>query len=240
MPPKKSRRGVCHSLILWRAPTRRIATMVETRVAKRMGKKTSAGLLAPACILNAIILVGIRVSPLALMARNMIMASEALSGSLLSSCRRFMVSSPRGVAALSNPNRLAEILIKILPIAGSPWGIEGNNVRSRGLIPLAIRGISPLFSPTLMSPIQKQSTPVRARAISNAVCADWKVACSMVLNIVRSPWKTQRTTPASKADAKKATKRKSRGPIALFCFSRIPSPFLGVAYRSISLCKDGI
>ena len=164
------------------------------------------------------------------------MASEALSGSLLSSCRRFMVSSPRGVAALSSPSRLAEILIKILPMAGSPCGIEGNSVRSRGLIPLAIRGMSPLFSPTLISPIQKQRTPVRARAISKAARADSKVACRMVLKMVRSPWKMHRTHPASKAETKKATKRKSRGPIALFCLSRIPSPFLGVACRSGSLC----
>ena len=68
---------------------------------------------------------GMRVSPLALMVRNMIIASEAVSFLGLRVCSSFIVCSPNGVAALSSPSRLALKFISMVPSTGAPLGRVG-------------------------------------------------------------------------------------------------------------------
>ena len=61
---------------------------------------------------------GIIVRPDVLMTRNMIWALLAVSFLAFSSCMLLMAFKPIGVAALSNPNILAEKLSSSWPVAG--------------------------------------------------------------------------------------------------------------------------
>ena len=91
---------------------------VAKKVAKRIGKNTSEGCAAPPAALNAITETGINVNPEVFKTKNMIWALLAVSFDELVACSSFIALRPRGVAALSNPNILAEKFIIILPIAG--------------------------------------------------------------------------------------------------------------------------
>ena len=90
--------------------TASMATNVDENVASIIGRKTSDGLAAPICARYIMIVIGIRVNPEALMQRNIIIGLLAESFSVFSSCSCCIAFSPIGVAALSSPSRLAEIL----------------------------------------------------------------------------------------------------------------------------------
>ena len=83
-----------------------------------IGRNTSDGLAAPSCALYIMIVIGISVSPEALMHKNMIIGLLADSLSVLNSCNCCIAFNPIGVAALSSPSKLAEKFIKIEPVAG--------------------------------------------------------------------------------------------------------------------------
>ena len=83
-----------------------------------MGRKTSEGFAAPICARYIMIVIGISVNPEALIQRNMIIGLLADSLSVLNSCNCCMAFNPIGVAALSNPNRLAEKFMKMEPVTG--------------------------------------------------------------------------------------------------------------------------
>ena len=76
------------------------------------------GLAAFAADLKAMILTGINVKPDACKHKNMICALEATDLFGLISCKLSIAFNPKGVAALSNPSKLAEKFIIICPIAG--------------------------------------------------------------------------------------------------------------------------
>ena len=110
----------CSRLIRWRIDTMVSAATVAVKVAIMQGMKMSVGLAAGGltAALIAMMLTGINVRPEACRARNMIWALDARSFSGLSSWRLCMAFSPKGVAALSRPSRLAEKFIIICPMAG--------------------------------------------------------------------------------------------------------------------------
>ena len=95
-----------------------MATKVEINVANIIGKKTSDGLAAPSCARYIMIVMGISVSPEALMQRNIIIGLLAVSFSRLNSCNCVIAFNPIGVAALSNPKRFADKFMKIEPVTG--------------------------------------------------------------------------------------------------------------------------
>ena len=63
-------------------------------------------------------LTGINVRPDVLRTKNMIIGLLAVSFFRLRVCSCSMAFSPKGVAALSRPNILAAMFIKILPVTG--------------------------------------------------------------------------------------------------------------------------
>lgn len=162
-------------------------TIVATDVAMRIGMKISVGLDAPPCARYIIMLIGIRHKPDELSTRNMIIASVAVSFRLLSDCISCMARSPIGVAALSRPSMLAEIFMKMAPIAGCPFGIPGKSREKNGLISLPKNSITPARSPIFIIPSHKVSTPVSPREISNAKAAWEKELFMMSLHTARSP-----------------------------------------------------
>lgn len=87
-------------------------------VASKMGTKTSVGWTALQALRTARMLVGIMVSPLVFSTKNIIMGLVAVSFFVFSSCICAIAFSPVGVAALSNPNILDAMFIKIDPITG--------------------------------------------------------------------------------------------------------------------------
>ncbi len=150
-------------------------------------------------------LTGIRVSPDAFSTRNMIMALLAVSLSLFSSWSWVIALSPRGVAALSSPSRLAAIFIIMDPLAGWPLGISGNSRLKSGPTAFDIRLTIPPDSPTFISPIHRVITPVSPRDISNPVLAMSKVLFIISGKIDTSPMKIKRNSPTIKAMIKNAT-----------------------------------
>ncbi len=151
-------------------------TMVAINVAKRMGIKTSVGLAAPACTRYIMMLIGIKQRPEALSTKNIIIASVAVSLSLLSVCSSCIALRPIGVAALSRPSILADTFIKIEPMAGWPFGTPGKRRQNSGDINRPKKPITPPRSPIFINPIQRESTPVNPNAISKAVEAEEKEA----------------------------------------------------------------
>src|SRR5204863_1911321 len=95
-----------------------IAAIVAANVAIMQGIKISVAFLAPEAERNAIILTGINVSPEACRHKNIICALDAFTLSGFSSCKLSIALMPNGVAALSNPRRLAEKFIIMWPLAG--------------------------------------------------------------------------------------------------------------------------
>ena len=90
-----------------------MAANVATNVTIMQGIKMSVGFAAFAEARTAIMLTGIKVGPHACKERNMIWAFEATVLLGLSSWRLSIVFNPKGVAALSKPNKFAEKFIII-------------------------------------------------------------------------------------------------------------------------------
>ena len=147
---------------------------------------------------------GISVSPEALMQRNMIIGSLAESFCVFSSCNSFMAFSPIGVAALSKPNRLAEMHMKIEPVAGWSFGIPGKSLLNTGAVNRAKACITPPFSPIFMMPSQRARTPVSPRDISNPVFAEAKEALMIWVKTSVSPPMANLQSATTKAIRKKA------------------------------------
>ena len=101
------------------------------------------------------------VNPEAFKTKNIICAFVAVSGFGFKVCNSFMAFNPIGVAALSNPNILAEIFIIIDPIAGCPFGTSGNNLENNGDTNRVIIRMAPPSSPTFIKPSHKHKAPVK-------------------------------------------------------------------------------
>src|ERR1700730_4262098 len=93
--------------------TTAMAVMVAMNVAIMQGMKTLVGSFDFRITRCAMMLTGINVRPDACSTMNMICELEAVSFSGFTSCKLCMAFKPNGVAALSNPNRLAEKFIII-------------------------------------------------------------------------------------------------------------------------------
>lgn len=169
-----------------------IPTSVEMNVAIRIGRKTSVGLAAPAWARYIIIEMGMKHSPDALSIRNIIIASVAVSFSLLSVCSSCMAFSPKGVAALSRPSMLADTFMKMDPMAGCPFGTPGNRRQNNGDISRPKKPITPARSPIFIRPSHNDRMPVRPREISNAVAAELKDEPIISPHIPTSPQNTDR------------------------------------------------
>ena len=90
-----------------------ILEIVVMYVPTTQGMKISEGLDAPKMALCAMMESGIICKPDVCKTKNIICALEAVSLLGLSSCKLCMAFKPNGVAALSNPNILAEKFIII-------------------------------------------------------------------------------------------------------------------------------
>src|SRR5690606_31682252 len=126
-----------------------------THEASAAGTMMMAGSSAPACARKAIAVAGKRVAQALLSAKNVIMAGEAAPGSSFSSCSCSMAFSPKGVAALASPSRLAVMLRATEVSAGCPLGTSGNSGRSRGVSHRASAGSTPAFSAMRLMPNQR-------------------------------------------------------------------------------------
>jgi hypothetical protein len=72
-----------------------------------------------------------------------------------------MAFIPNGVAALSNPIRLAEKFITICPIEGWFFGTSGKIFEKNGPMILERKRIPPALSAMLIKPINKAIIPIR-------------------------------------------------------------------------------
>ena len=134
----------------------------------------------------------------------MIIGSLAESFCVFSSCNSFMAFSPIGVAALSKPNKLAEMHMKMEPVAGWSFGIPGKSLLNTGAVNRANACITPPFSPIFMMPSQRAKTPVSPRDISNPVFAEAKEALMMLVKTSVSPLMANLQSATTKAIRKKA------------------------------------
>ena len=173
-------------------------------VAIRIGTKTSVGFAAPPWARYIMMLTGTRQSPELLSTRNMIIASVAVSLLGLSVCISCMARSPIGVAALSRPSMLADMFMKMAPIAGCPLGMPGKSREKKGLIRRPKNSITPPLSPTFIMPIHKVSTPVNPSETSKANAAWSNDAFMTSLHTCRSPSTRVRPRAIRNATAKKA------------------------------------
>ena len=96
------------------------------------GRNTSDGFAAPNCARYIMMVIGIKVSPEALMHKNITM--ELLADSLFgfNSCNCCMAFNPIGVAALSSPSKFADRFMKIEPVTGWSLGISGKSLLNTG------------------------------------------------------------------------------------------------------------
>ena len=147
---------------------------------------------------------GMRVSPLVLSTKNMIIALVARVFCGLSACSPSIAFRPSGVAALSSPSMLAERFIKMLPTTGCPSGISGKSRLKSGPSQRASTATTPPCSPMRMMPIHNDSTPVRPREISKAVLAVSKVEAMMAGKTSVSPKTRSFTMAMTKAMRKNA------------------------------------
>jgi hypothetical protein len=115
-----------------------------------------------------------------------------------------MAFSPRGVAALSNPNILAEKFINIEPNIGLSFGKDGNSLEKNGDTQRANIAMIPPRSPIFIIPNQRDNTPVSPRDISNAVRADENDEFIISLHTFKSPPKVLLIIATTKAIKKKA------------------------------------
>ena len=98
--------------------SRSMAATVEQQVAKSVVPIISVGFADPYSMRMPKIIVGIKVNPDVLIAKRVHMAALAVCLSGFKSCKACIAFRPIGVAAFPNPNKLAETLETIYPIAG--------------------------------------------------------------------------------------------------------------------------
>ena len=187
-----------------RTQTARIATNVEVNVANMIGKNTSDGFTAPICARYIMMVIGIKVSPDALMQRNIIIALLASSFRGFNSCSCFIACNPIGVAALSSPKRLAEKFMKIEPVAGWSFGKPGKSLLNTGEAIRANACTTPPFSPIFMMPSHNDRIPVSPIDISNPVFAEANDALIISVKTCVSPMKSNLPAATTKAIRKKA------------------------------------
>ena len=169
-----------------------------------MGINTSVGCAAPSCARYTMIEMGMSVRPEVFSTKNIIMGLVAVSFFLFRSCSCSMARKPKGVAALSRPNILAAMFIKMLPVTGCPFGMSGKRRVNTGDSIFDSTFTTPPRSPIFMMPSQRLSTPVRPSDVSKAVFAVSKVEFIMAGNTVVSPMKTSFTKAMAKAMRKNA------------------------------------
>ena len=148
-------------------------------------------------------LTGISVSPEVLSTRNIIMGFEAVSFFGLSVCSCSIAFNPKGVAALSRPNMLAAMFIKMLPVTGCPLGMSGKRRVNTGLSARAKALTTPPRSPIFITPSHKARMPVSPNDISKAFLDMSKVLSIMAGNTVASPIKMSFAAATTKATRKK-------------------------------------
>ncbi len=110
-----------------------MAVVVATTVDRNVTTTVAAGLVEPAAIRAAMMLVGTKVIQHVLRARNVHMAEVASSGFGFNCCNCCIALRPNGVAALPNPNILADKFNKTEPAAGSETGMVGKRNTKTGL-----------------------------------------------------------------------------------------------------------
>ena len=176
-----------------------MATNVEKNVVSRIGRKISEGLEALNCARYIMIVIGMIVKPDAFIHRNIIIELLAVSLFSFSSCNCCIAFKPIGVAALSNPKRLAEKFIKIEPVAGWSFGNSGNNLLKTGEANLAKRCTNPAFSPIFIKPNHNANIPVNPSDISNPVLAESNVEAMIFVKTSVSPKKTNLQIATMKA-----------------------------------------
>ena len=203
-PPKNRIRFRWRILIFCRTQTAKIATKVDVNVASMIGRNTSDGFAAPNCARYIMMVIGIKVSPEALMHKNITM--ELLADSLFgfNSCNCCMAFNPIGVAALSSPSKFADRFMKIEPVTGWSLGISGKSLLNTGAANRANACITPPFSPIFMMPSQSDKIPVNPNEISKPVLAEAKEALIISVKTAVSPPMTNLPIATTKAIKKKA------------------------------------
>ena len=146
---------------------------------------------------------GSSVTDAVLMTRNRICASLAVSLEGLSFCSSCIALMPSGVAALSRPSMLAPMFMVIAPSAGWFAGTSGNRRRNSGARPRVRMSSMPARSPIFITPSHSAITPVRPRAISNAVLLLSNSAFTSAAKMPASP-----RTSSLKSAIRKATRKK--------------------------------
>lgn len=181
------------------------AATVAANVAIMQGMNISVGFAAGGVIeaLMAIILMGIKVRPEACSTKNMIWALLAVSLFGFSVCRLSMAFRPNGVAALSNPSRLAEKFIIMCPYAGCLGGSSGNNLLKKGATIFDRKRMAPAFSPMFIKPRNNVMIPISLKERSTLSLADLKIPSVTVLKIRGSPVITHFPKAMAKAMMKK-------------------------------------
>jgi hypothetical protein len=114
-----------------------------------------------------------------------------------------MAFNPKGVAALSSPNKLAEKFIIICPYAGCFSGNSGKRRLKNGATILERKRIAPAFSPMFMKPRNKVMIPISLNEISTLSEADLNIPSVTVLRINGSPVTSHFTKAMAKAIMKK-------------------------------------
>ena len=132
------------------------------------------------------------------------MASVAVSFLGFNSCNSLIAFNPNGVAALSNPNILAETFMNIDPKAGCPLGTPGKSRENNGLIQRDKTATTPPRSPIFISPSHNVRTPVKPKEISNALRAEENEAFIISVQIPVFPYTKVCTTAPTKAITKNA------------------------------------
>ena len=182
-----------HSEMRCTAATSTSADNSPQAVTMSVGKKMSAALKPTSPCLTAIVCrmamteVGISVSPAVFSTRNMICALVAVPGRVLSDCNSCIAFSPRGVAALSSPSRLALMFIVIAPCAGCPAGTPGNRWRNTGFTLRAKASTMPARSPIFMNPSHSAMMPTRPSEMSKPVLAASNIAVIRRGKTLKSP-----------------------------------------------------
>src|SRR5690606_8308411 len=178
-------------------------TRLETVVARRIGRNTRVGSVAPCWARYMKMVTGSRVSDELLSTRNRICALVAVFFCGLSSCSECMALMPIGVAALSRPRILAAKFMLICPSAGWPLGTSGIRRRNRGSSTRASRRISPAFSAMARNPSHRVMVPTSTRMISTLSRAMSNRAATSRLNTSLSPTPSHCQRAARKAGRKK-------------------------------------
>ena len=97
------------------------------------------------------------------------------------------------------PVMLADMFMKMAPMAGCSFGIPGNSREKNGLISRPKNSITPPFSPIFIIPIHSVSTPVRPNEISKAKAAWEKEEFIISVHMPVLPQKSDSPTAIRKA-----------------------------------------